>query len=256
MLDHTDLKSMLRDPDLLRDMAFLGGEWVGADGGATFEVRNPARGDVICAVPDMGEAEAGRAIDAAYAAQKGWAARTAKERAVVLREWADLMVAAADDLGAILTAEMGKPLAEAKGEIAYGASFIEWFGEEAKRIYGETIPGHQTDKRIVVLRQPIGVVASITPWNFPNAMIARKVGPALAAGCAFVAKPAAETPLSGLGDGGAGGARGGAEGRAERDHLEIERRDRQGVLFQSEGAQADVYRIDGGGADSARAGGG
>jgi succinate-semialdehyde dehydrogenase/glutarate-semialdehyde dehydrogenase len=198
MLDHTDLKSMLNDPGLLRDKAFVAGEWIGADAGASFPVTNPARGDVLCTVPDLGEAEVSRAIDAAYEAQKAWAANTGKERAAVLRKWADLMVASADDLGAILTAEMGKPLAEAKGEILYGAGFIEWFGEEAKRVYGETVPGHQPDKRIVILKQPIGVAASITPWNFPNAMIARKVAPALAVGCAFVAKPAGETPLSAL----------------------------------------------------------
>jgi succinate-semialdehyde dehydrogenase/glutarate-semialdehyde dehydrogenase len=198
MLDHTDLKSMLRDPDLLRDKAFVAGEWVGADSGKSFPVTNPARGDVVSTVPDLSEAEVARAIDAADAAQKAWAARTGKERAAVLRKWHELMVAGADDLAAILTAEMGKPLAEAKGEIMYGAAYIEWFGEEAKRVYGETIPGHQPDKRIVVIRQPIGVAASITPWNFPNAMIARKVAPALAAGCGFVAKPAGETPLSAL----------------------------------------------------------
>jgi succinate-semialdehyde dehydrogenase / glutarate-semialdehyde dehydrogenase len=198
MLDHTDLKSMLKDPGLLRDKAFVAGEWVGADSGASFPVTNPARGDVLCTVPDLGEAEVARAIDAAYEAQKAWAAKTGKERAAVLRKWADLMVASADDLGAILTAEMGKPLGEARGEILYGAGFIEWFGEEAKRVYGETVPGHQPDKRIVILKQPIGVAASITPWNFPNAMIARKVAPALAVGCAFVAKPAGETPLSAL----------------------------------------------------------
>ncbi|PZQ52479.1 MAG: succinate-semialdehyde dehydrogenase (NADP(+)) [Rhodovulum sulfidophilum] len=198
MLDETNLKSMLRDPDLLRAQAFLAGEWVDADDGATFEVTNPARGDVILTIADLGEAETARAIEAAHAAQKDWAARTGKDRAAVLRKWYDLMVANADDLAAILTAEMGKPLPEAKGEILYGASFVEWFGEEAKRVYGETIPGHQPDKRIVVIKQPIGVATSITPWNFPNAMIARKVAPALAAGCGFVAKPAAETPLSAL----------------------------------------------------------
>ncbi len=198
MLDTTDLKSMLKDPDLLRDRCYVAGDWMGADDGGTFDVSNPARGDVICAVPDLGEAEVNRAIDAAYAAQKAWAAKTGKERAAVLRKWYELMVANADDLGAILTAEMGKPLAEARGEVLYGASFVEWFGEEAKRVYGETIPGHQPDKRIMVLKQPIGVAASITPWNFPNAMIARKVAPALAVGCAFVAKPAGETPLSAL----------------------------------------------------------
>lgn len=198
MTKPTDLKSLLRDPSLLETRAFVGGEWVDADDGATFEVTNPARGDVIVHVADLGRAETARAIDAAAAAMKDWAARTAKDRAQVMRKWFDLMMANQDDLGTILTAEQGKPLAEAKGEIAYGASFIEWFGEEAKRVYGETIPGHQADKRISVIRQPIGVVGSITPWNFPNAMIARKAGPALAVGCGFVARPAAETPLSAL----------------------------------------------------------
>ena len=198
MLDKTDLASKLKDPSLLISQAYIAGEWVAADSGATLDVTNPARGDVIAQVADCGVAETTRAIKAAYTAQKPWAARTGKDRAAVLRRWYDLMVENADDLGAILTAEMGKPLPEAKGEILYGASFIEWFSEEAKRVYGETIPGHQESKRIVVLKQPVGVVASITPWNFPNAMIARKVGPALAVGCAFVAKPAAETPLSAL----------------------------------------------------------
>ena len=198
MRDKTDLANMLKDPSLLITQAFVAGEWVDADSGATFDVTNPARGDVIARVADCGVDETRRAIDAAYSAQKAWAARTGKERAAILRKWFDLMVENADDLGAILTAEMGKPLAEAKGEILYGASFIEWFGEEAKRVNGETIPGHQPSKRIVVIKQPVGVVASITPWNFPNAMIARKVGPALAVGCTFVAKPASETPLSAL----------------------------------------------------------
>ncbi|WP_343117161.1 NAD-dependent succinate-semialdehyde dehydrogenase [Ostreiculturibacter nitratireducens] len=199
MLDSvTNLSGLLKDPSLLATKAFVAGEWVDADDGATFPVTNPARGDVICHVPDLSRVETARAIDAAAAAQKEWAARTGKERAAVMRRWYDLMMANQDDLGTILTAEMGKPLAEAKGEIAYGASFIEWFGEEAKRIYGETIPGHQRDKRITVIRQPIGVAASITPWNFPNAMIARKAGPALAVGCGFVSRPAAETPLSAL----------------------------------------------------------
>ncbi|MFN6951426.1 MAG: NAD-dependent succinate-semialdehyde dehydrogenase [Albidovulum sp.] len=199
MLDSvTDLRSLLRDPSLLVTQAYVAGQWVDADDGATFPVRNPARGDVICTVPDLGRAETARAIAAADKARHEWAARTGKERAAILRKWYDLMVANADDLGAILTAEMGKPLAEAKGEVLYGASFVEWFAEEAKRIYGETIPGHQRDKRITVIKQPIGVAASITPWNFPNAMIARKVAPALAVGCGFVARPAAETPLSAL----------------------------------------------------------
>jgi succinate-semialdehyde dehydrogenase/glutarate-semialdehyde dehydrogenase len=199
MLDSTtDLKSLLEDPTLLETRAFVAGEWVDADDGSTFEVLNPARGDVICTVPDMGRAETARAIEAARVAMKDWAARTGKERSQILRKWFELMMASQDDLGLILTAEMGKPLAEAKGEVAYGASFIEWFGEEAKRIYGETIPGHMRDKRIQVIKQPIGVVGSITPWNFPNAMIARKAAPALAVGCGFVARPAAETPLSAL----------------------------------------------------------
>jgi len=194
----TNLSDLLNDPELLATKAYLAGEWVDADDGATFEVANPARGDTIARVADLSRAETARAIDAAYKAQKAWAAKTGKERAAILRKWFDLMMEAQDDLGTILTAEQGKPLAEAKGEIAYGASFIEWFSEEAKRVYGETVPGHQPDKRITVIRQPIGVAASITPWNFPNAMITRKAAPALAAGCAFVARPAAETPLSAL----------------------------------------------------------
>lgn len=192
------LTDMLKDPSLLCTQAYVAGDWVGADDRTTFAVTNPARSDVICSVPNLGRTETARAIDVAYVAQKDWAARTGKDRAAILRKWFDLMVENADDLGAILTAEMGKPLAEAKGEVLYGASFIEWFSEEAKRVYGETIPGHQPDKRIMVLKQPVGVVGSITPWNFPNAMIARKVAPALAVGCTFVAKPAAETPLSAL----------------------------------------------------------
>jgi len=198
MLDSTDLASVLKDPTLLSDKAFVAGEWVAADDGATFNVLNPARGDVIAKLPDLSRAETALAIEAARLAQKDWAARTGKDRAAILRKWYDLMIENADDLGAILTAEMGKPLAEAKGEILYGASFVEWFSEEAKRVYGETIPGHQPDKRIMVIKQPVGVVASITPWNFPNAMIARKVAPALAVGCTFIARPAAETPLSAL----------------------------------------------------------
>ncbi len=199
MLDtKTDLKSLLSDPALLETRAYLAGDWVAADDGATFAVTNPARGDVIAEVADLTRAETARAIAAAETAQKDWAARTAKERAAILRRWFELMMENQDDLATILTAEMGKPHAEARGEIAYGASFIEWFAEEGKRVYGETIPGHQPDKRITVIRQPIGVAASITPWNFPNAMITRKVGPALAAGCSFVARPAAETPLSAL----------------------------------------------------------
>ncbi len=191
----TDLKSMLKDPSLLAERAYVGGQWVDGDNG-TFEVTNPARGDVIAHVADLSGAQVAHAIATAEAAQKEWAQWTGKERAAVLRKWFDLMMENQHDLGVILTAEQGKPLAEAKGEIAYGASFVEFFAEEAKRIYGETIPGHQRDKRITVIKQPIGVAASITPWNFPNAMITRKAAPALAAGCAFIGRPASETPLS------------------------------------------------------------
>jgi len=196
MLDTvTNLRSLLKDPDLLAEHAYAGGEWIDGEGG-TFAVTNPARGDVIANVADLSRAQVAHAIAVAETAQKDWARWTGKERAQVLRRWFDLMMEHQDDLATILTAEQGKPLAEARGEIAYGASFVEFFAEEAKRIYGETIPGHQRDKRITVIRQPIGVAASITPWNFPNAMITRKAGPALAAGCAFIGRPAAETPLS------------------------------------------------------------
>lgn len=198
MLDNTNLSSMLQDPSLLVSQAYVAGSWIDADNRARFDVLNPARNDIVATVPDLGLAETRRAIEACRDAQPAWAGLTGKERAQILLGWYELMLENADDLAAILTAEMGKPFAEAKGEILYGASFIQWFAEEAKRIYGETIPGHQADKRLVVIKQPVGVVASITPWNFPNAMIARKVGPALAAGCAFVARPASETPLSAL----------------------------------------------------------
>ncbi|MGB7286342.1 MAG: NAD-dependent succinate-semialdehyde dehydrogenase [Salaquimonas sp.] len=199
MTNSSPLNSILSDSQNLKNAAYVGGEWVEHSvSGKSFDVINPSTSEKIVSLPDMGVEETRAAIDAAYVAQKDWAERTGKERAGILRKWYDLMVANVDDLGAILCAEMGKPLAEAKGEILYGASFIEWFAEEAKRIYGDVIPGHQPDKRIIVLKQPVGVVASITPWNFPNAMIARKVGPALAVGCAFIAKPAAETPLSAL----------------------------------------------------------
>ncbi len=194
----TALIDRLSDKTLLVQDAYSAGKWVQSQSGATFNVDDPATGKVICAVPDMTRDDTAAAIEAARIAQKDWAARTAKERAVILRRWYDLMMANQEDLAIILTAEMGKPLAESRGEIAYGASFIDWFAEEGRRIYGETIPGHQADKRITVIKQPIGVVAAITPWNFPNAMITRKVGPALAAGCAAVVKPAAETPLSAL----------------------------------------------------------
>ncbi len=186
----------LADPSLLETRAFLGGEWVEA--GKTFAVTNPATGETVAHVADLTAEDTKKAVDIAYEAQKEWRARTAKERCAILLRWNDLMLENQEDLAKILTAEMGKPLAEAQGEIAYGASFIQWFAEEARRVYGDVIPGHQSDKRIMVIKQPIGVVGSITPWNFPNAMIARKVGPALAAGCAFVGRPAEKTPLSAL----------------------------------------------------------
>ena len=199
MLDSvTDLRTMLKDPSLVPNKAYVAGVWVEAADGATFPVINPARGDVIAHVPNLTRADAAHAIVAADKARHEWAGRTGKERAAIMRKWYDLCMVHQDDLGIILTAEQGKPLAEAKSEVAYGAAYIEWFGEEAKRIYGETVPGHQRDKRITVIKQPVGVAASITPWNFPNAMIARKVAPALAAGCGFVCRPAAETPLSAI----------------------------------------------------------
>ncbi|MEN9704828.1 MAG: succinate-semialdehyde dehydrogenase [Pseudomonadota bacterium] len=188
----------LDDPLLLRDACAIDGRWVGADDGATLDVRNPADGSLVGRVPRAGAAETRRAIEAAEAALRDWRARTGKERAQVLRRWADLMLAHQEDLARLMTAEQGKPLQESRGEIAYAASFLEWFGEEAKRLYGDTIPGHARDKRILVLKQPIGVCAAITPWNFPSAMITRKVGPALAAGCTVVIKPASQTPLSAL----------------------------------------------------------
>ena len=196
--DQTNLRDMLSDPSLLETRGWVDGAWIEADSGASFAVTNPARNDVIAEVTDLGRAETARAIASAEAAQKDWAARTAKDRATVLRAWHGLMLEHAEDLALILTAEMGKPLGEAKGEVAYGASFVEWYAEEARRVYGETVPGHEPDKRVTVIRQPVGVAGAITPWNFPNAMITRKAAPALAAGCAFIVKPSDETPLSAL----------------------------------------------------------
>ena len=186
----------LTRPDLLKSQGFINGEWVDADSGKTLNVMNPATGEAVTTIPDMGAAETRRAIEKAEAALPEWRAKTAKERANILRKWFNLMMENQNDLAQILTAEQGKTLAEAAGEIAYGANYVEWFAEEAKRIYGDIIAPPSADKRILVIKQPVGVVASITPWNFPNAMIARKVAPALAAGCTFVAKPAKETPLS------------------------------------------------------------
>ncbi len=189
---------VLDDPGLLRDKAFVAGEWSAADRGAVFPVRDPANGAMLAEVSDLGAAETRRAIEAADRAWPAWRARTGKERAAVLRRWFDLITANADDLARLMTAEQGKPLAEARGEIAYAASFVEWFAEEAKRVYGDTMPSPAGNQRIVVLKQPIGVCAAITPWNFPAAMITRKVAPALAAGCTVVVKPAEQTPLSAL----------------------------------------------------------
>jgi succinate-semialdehyde dehydrogenase/glutarate-semialdehyde dehydrogenase len=188
----------LKDPALFRQQCYIAGEWTAADSGKTIPVDNPATGEILGSVPDMGAAETRRAIEAAQQAFASWRAKTAKERAVILRRWFDLMMANQEDLAQLMTAEQGKPLSESRGEIAYAASFIEWFAEEGKRIYGDTIPQHQPDKRIVVLKEPIGVCAAITPWNFPAAMIARKVGPALASGCTMVVKPATATPYSAL----------------------------------------------------------
>jgi len=186
----------LADPGLLRDQAYVDGQWVDADSGETFAVENPATGEVLAEVACCGGAETKRAIDAAGRAFEQWRHTTAKERAALLRRWFDLMMESQEDLARMMTAEQGKPLFEARGEIAYGASYVEWFAEEAKRVYGDTIPQPANDKRVVTIKQPVGVVACITPWNFPNAMLARKIAPALAAGCTVVCKPANETPLS------------------------------------------------------------
>ncbi|OWW01925.1 NAD-dependent succinate-semialdehyde dehydrogenase [Rhizobium sp. R72] len=191
------LLDRLKDPSLVREEMLVGGNWrkEGASG-KTIHVHNPSTGDVIASLPSAGLQDVRDAIDVAKFAQKKWAARSGKERAGVMRKFFDLVTTNTEDLAIILTSEMGKPLAEARGEVAYGASYIEWFGEEAKRVYGDTIPGHQADKRLIVIKQPVGVVAAIAPWNFPSAMVCRKIAPALASGCAIIFKPAAETPLS------------------------------------------------------------
>lgn len=188
----------LRDASLLKTQAYINGQWVNADNGATFEVKNPANDEVIATVASMGAVETRRAIEAADVAMKSWRALPAKQRSNILRKWYDLMMTNAEDLAVIMTVEQGKILKESRMEVAYGASFIEWFAEEAKRIYGDVIPSPFADRRQIVIKQPVGVVAAVTPWNFPNAMITRKAGPALAAGCSIVIKPASETPLSAL----------------------------------------------------------
>nr|WP_241147901.1 NADP-dependent succinate-semialdehyde dehydrogenase [Minwuia thermotolerans] len=188
----------LKDGRLFREQCYVGGAWSDADSGAKIDVVNPATGQAIGTVPKLGAGETRRAIEAAKDALPGWRKKTAKERAAVLRKWFDLIMENQEDLARLMTAEQGKPLAESRGEIAYAASFIEWFGEEGKRVYGDTIPSHRGDARIVVIKEPVGVTAAITPWNFPSAMITRKAGPALAAGCTMVVKPATQTPYSAL----------------------------------------------------------
>ena len=188
----------LKDPSLFRQQAYIDGAWLDADEGQTLKVNNPASGEMLGSVPKMGAAETRRAIEAAERALPAWRDLTAKERSQTLRRWFELIMQNQEDLARLMTLEQGKPLTESRGEIAYAASFIEWFAEEAKRVYGDTIPGHQKDKRIIVIKQPIGVTAAITPWNFPSAMITRKAGPALAAGCTMVVKPASQTPFSAL----------------------------------------------------------
>ncbi|HSN40682.1 MAG TPA: NAD-dependent succinate-semialdehyde dehydrogenase, partial [Burkholderiales bacterium] len=198
MLQKVKPSFQLKDMNLFRQQCYINGEWVDADDKSTMAVHNPADGIQVGTVPKMGTAETRRAIEAANAAWPAWRAKTAKERAAILRKWYDLMMANQEDLAILMTVEQGKALAESRGEIAYGASFIEWFAEEAKRIYGDTIPAPTADRRIVVIKQPVGVCAAVTPWNFPNAMITRKAGPALAAGCTMVIKPASQTPYSAL----------------------------------------------------------
>ncbi|MGE5110159.1 MAG: NADP-dependent succinate-semialdehyde dehydrogenase [Acidobacteriaceae bacterium] len=197
-MSSTTAELKLGDPSLFREACYINGQWVGANASRTIAVDDPATGEIIGSVPNLGAVETRQAIDAAAQAFSLWRKHTAKERAVILRRWFELMMANQEDLAYLMTVEQGKPLSESRGEVAYAAAFLEWFGEEAKRVYGDTIPGHQSDKRIVVLKEPVGVVACITPWNFPLAMITRKVAPALAAGCTVVVKPAEQTPFSAL----------------------------------------------------------
>jgi succinate-semialdehyde dehydrogenase/glutarate-semialdehyde dehydrogenase len=198
MLDQIENTLGLNNPGLFRSQAYINGKWVDADDGTRFEVSNPADGKILTSVPNQDVAETRQAIEAANAAWPAWRDKTAKERASILRRWYELLVENQQDLAKIMTHEQGKPLAESSGEVLYGAAFIEWFAEECKRVYGDVIPTHMSDRRLIVIKQPIGVVACITPWNFPIAMITRKAGPALAAGCTVVIKPAPETPLSAL----------------------------------------------------------
>ena len=236
------LRDILKDKSLLKDKCYIDGTWVG--GAGTINVTNPVDESVICSVPRLGAKETKHAIEAAERAQKDWAKKTAKERSAILRKWFTLMMENQEDLAQIMTAEQGKPLAESRGEIGYGASFIEFFAEEARRIYGETIPSPFANGRMVVIKQAVGVVAAITPWNFPNAMIARKAGPALAAGCAFVCKPASETPLSALGHGRTGAPRRNSRRRFLGDHR-FRPRDRRGNDRKPHRPRPDLYRLDG-----------
>jgi succinate-semialdehyde dehydrogenase / glutarate-semialdehyde dehydrogenase len=198
MTNSANASAELKDARLFREACYVNGQWIQAGSSETISVDNPATCEIIGKVPNFGAAETKRAIEAANRAFPAWSKKTAKERAAVLRRWFELVMASQEDLARLMTIEQGKPLTESRGEVEYAASFLEWFGEEAKRVYGDTIPGHQTDKRIVVIKQPIGVVACITPWNFPLAMITRKAGPAIAAGCTVVLKPAEQTPFSAL----------------------------------------------------------
>ena len=233
----------LKDPTLFRQANYIDGKWVEADSGKTIVVKNPATGEAIGEVPALGAAETRRAIEAANRAQPAWRAMLAKERAVILRKLYDLMMANADDLAVIMTAEQGKPLAESKGEIAYAASFIEWFAEEGKRIYGDTIPQNAKGRRIIVLKEPIGVFAAITPWNFPAAMITRKAGPGWAAGCTGVIRPASQTPFSALALAVLAERAGMPAGRVQRRHRPVGS-DRRRTHLEPAGAQADLHRLD------------
>ena len=233
----------LNKPDLLKTESFINGQWMAAEDGARFDVTNPADGSELCTVPDLGVSEARQAIECAAAAWPAWRERTAKDRAAILRRWYDLIVQHKEDLARIMTAEQGKPLDEAAGEIMYGASFIEWFAEEGKRVYGDVIPTHMSDRRIVVIKQSVGVVACITPWNFPTAMITRKAGPALAAGCPVVIKPASETPLSALALAQLADRGRRARGRVQHHHHHSLQGSGRRAHHQRAGAQVLLYRF-------------
>ena len=233
----------LKDPTLFRQANYLNGKWVEADNGQTIVVKNPATGEAVGEVPNMGTAETSRAIEAANAAYPAWRAMLAKERGAILRKLSDLMLANADDLAVIMTAEQGKPLAESKGEIVYAASFIDWFADEAKRIYGDTIPQNAKGRRILVLKEPIGVFAAITPWNFPAAMITRKAGPRLGRGLHRRDPPGLADPVLGAGAGGAGRARGHAGGRVQHPDRRIVRDGRRADR-EPAGPQTVLHRVD------------